>query len=525
MSLEQGAALLQGGRYHEALALFRRLLAAEPQSVVARVGLARAFLGTGDALSCAAWLTDAARLAPRQPEPTQQLADLLLAQKLHAQAAPVYARLLQDFGLRTPANLLHAGFCLEHTGELEQAAALYREALAQQPDFMEAHVDLAGLLWRLEDFDGMLHHAQRAVELAPRHPFAVRVLGTAWLNLNRVEDAERELRRALALQPAFALAELDLAFCLLLAGRLEEGWRWYELRWRDTDRLRRPAFWQPEREWAGPAQQPLAGQAIAVYAEQGLGDVLQFIRYVPQLQAQGAAVHCVVQPELASLVEASFPGVQCLAPGRNVAVNLHVALLELPARLGTCSVEAIPAQVPYLQPPEAARARWRERLQPWAGTVKVGIAWSGSQVQVNNRNRAVPLSLLLPLVQQPGVQGFSLQKGEAGPWSDVPLAGPALVDLTGEWHDFSDSAAMLEQLDLVITVDTAVAHLAGALGKPVWILLAPNADWRWLLAREDSPWYPTARLFRRGFGEPRAAQVGRVAEALSGWLPGRQGAA
>jgi hypothetical protein len=150
----------------------------------------------------------------------------------------------------------------------------------------------------------------------------------------------------------------------------------------------------------------------------------------------------------------------------------------------------------------------------------VGLAWCGTQAQVNNRNRAMPYSLLRPLARLPGLQCFSLQKGDAGPWTDVAPAARELVDLTHEWSDFGESAAMIEQLDLVITVDTAIAHLAGALGKPVWILLGPNADWRWLLEREDSPWYPTARLFRRGFGEDRAAQVARVLQALDEWRVG-----
>ena len=202
-------------------------------------------------------------------------------------------------------------------------------------------------------------------------------------------------------------------------------------------------------------------------------------------------------------------------PGRELAVHAHVAVAELAGRFGT-TLDTIPADVPYLRPPEAAREKWRARLAAWNGRKKIGLAWSGSPVQVNNRNRAVPLSLLLPLARLPGVQCFSLQKGDAGPHTDVEA--PELVDLTGEWADFGDSAAMIGQLDLVITVDTAVAHLAGALGKPVWILLPPNADWRWLLERADSPWYPTARLFRRDFGEDRAAQVRRVTTELQGWL-------
>lgn len=513
MSLEQGAVLLQGGRFHEAITAFGQALRQHPNSLQARIGLARAHGGAGDAFAAAAWLNDALRIAPDAREPLQLLADLLLSQDLHAQALPQYRRLLETPGGRSAANLLHAGFCAEQGAAVDEAAALYREAIAVQPDLMEAHVDLAGVLWRLEDFEGTLAHARRAVELAPQDPYAVRILGTALLNLNRLDEAERHLRRALELRPGFALAQLDLAFTLLAAGKLEEGWARWEERWNDPARAARPGFFHPDAEWTGPGM-PVQGKALAVYAEQGWGDVIQFVRYLPRLQALGAQVFCVVQPELAQLVEESFPGVPCLRDGRDFHVQMHAALLDLPRRFGTTLAD-IPAQVPYLRAPAAARERWRERLAAWTGKPRIGLAWSGSHAQVNNRNRALPLSDLLPLLRGHDAHWFSLQKADGGRYTDTDVAAAGLVDLTGEWADFCDSAAMLEHLDLVITVDTAIAHLAGALGKPTWVLLAPNADWRWLLEREDSPWYPTARLFRRGFGEARSAQVERVSQALA----------
>jgi tetratricopeptide (TPR) repeat protein len=443
----------------------------------------------------------------------RQLADLLLSTKRYPQALAAYRHLYEVQGARDRTTLLHYGFSLEQTGALEDSVRLYREALAVDPHFLEAHVDLAGVLWRLGDFDGSLTHAQAAVAVGPDHPYAVRILGTALLNLNRLPEAEAALRHALELKPGFVLAELDLAFVLLLAGRLEEGWAWYRCRWNDVDRLKRPPFFQPALEWKGRVEQPLAGQRIAVYAEQGLGDVIQFIRYVPLLQAEGAAVFGVVPPELVPLLEHSFPGFECLTPDRRFEVDSHVALLELPMHFGT-ALDNIRAAVPYLRAPVEAVDRWRGRMAPWAGKFRIGIAWSGFQGQVNNRNRAVSLGEWMPLLQLPGVQCFSLQKGDPGPWTDVTPDPQQLVDLTGEWRDFNDSAAMLQHLDLVITVDTAIAHLAGALGRPCWVMLPPNPDWRWLLDREDSPWYPGVRLFRRGFREGRSAQLQRVTEGL-----------
>ncbi|MGE4243567.1 tetratricopeptide repeat protein [Ramlibacter sp.] len=516
--MEQGDTLLMGGRFHEALNVFAQALRADPSLLEARYGLARACAGAGDPLTAIAWISDAMRLAPAALEPLLMLADLLLTTKQYAQALPIYARLHHEFKLRDKTTLLHYGFCLEHTGSLDEAAQRYRQALEVDPNFLEAHVDLAGLLWRLGDFEGSLTHGWKAVSVDPEHPFAVRVLGAALLSLGRIEEAEVQLRRALSLKPGFPLAELDLALALLQDGRLQEGWRWYAKRWKDADRIQRPTFWQQELEWQGRDVQPLAGKRIVVYAEQGLGDVIQFIRYVPMLQADGATVYGVVQPELVNLLESSFEGFLCLTPGRDLQADYHVALLDLPLHYGTHKVEAIPAKVPYLKAPAENAERWAARMKPWAGKFKLGICWSGSQVQMNNRNRGVALSELQGLLATPGVQCFSLQKGDAAHFSDVTPDGAQLIDLTSEWRDFGDSAAMLQQLDLVVTVDTAIAHLAGALGRPGWVLLAPNADWRWLTGRDDSPWYPTLRLFRRAYGESRTVQVGRVTRALGGLL-------
>jgi tetratricopeptide (TPR) repeat protein len=511
---EQGAALLAGGRFHEALALYGQILQAQPASADARQGLAQACAGTGDAWAAVAWLNDACRVAPTDPAPAHRLAELLLNLQQHAQALPVYAQLYHQHNARDRATLLHYGFCLEHTGDLDGAVRLYREAIAQEPDFMEAHVDMAGVLWRVEDHAGALTHARRAVDIAPQHPYAVRILGTALLHMNQLDEAQAQLRQALELQPGFPLAAVDLSLALLLAGKLEDGWAQYRARWSDAVRMARPRFYTPAREWQGPQRQPLKGKRIIVYAEQGLGDVIHFIRYVPLLQADGASVTAVVQPELITLLE-GMPGLHCFKPGADdVVADWHVALLDLPMHYGT-TLANLPAKVPYLQAPQPKVAQWRERLKPWDGKRKVGIAWAGSPVQVNNRNRSMPLSALAPLLDAQDVQCFSLQKGPGGSYTDMTPDAAKLIDLTHEWTDFSDSAAMIECLDLVITVDSAVAHLAGALGKPVWMLLAPNPDWRWLLEREDSPWYPTMRLFRRGFGEDRAAQVGRVVQAMA----------
>jgi tetratricopeptide (TPR) repeat protein len=550
-AMEQAVALLGAGRFHEAVQRFGAALHEQPLAAEPRVGLSQACEGIGDSWAAAAWLSDACRVAPQRPELWLELAklllklgreseiepllqaalaihpghvDLLRAQgelylrgKQYAKAVPAYER-LHALDPKDRGTVLHYGYCLERSGDIEQALVRYREALALDPDFLEAHVDIAGVLWRFGDFDGALLHARKAVDIAPEHPYAVRILGTALLNLNRTDEAKVHLRRALQLLPEFALAELDLGFALLLAGEMDEGWRMYARRWRDGERMKRPTFFQADVEWKGPREQPLPGRRIAIYAEQGFGDVIQFIRYATLMQEDGATVFGVVHPELAALIEASMPGVLCLTPQRRFEADFHVALMDLPMHYRT-TLETVPAGVPYLKAPQDKALRWRERLQPWSRKFRIGLVWTGSPKQVNNINRAIPLRELISLADVPGVQCFSLQKMDAGELAELPPPTAAkLVDLTGEWRDFSDSAAMMQNLDLVITVDTAIAHLAGALALPVWVMLAPNADWRWLLEREDSPWYPTMRLFRRSMGESRAVQVERVARALRGRL-------
>ncbi|HUR87568.1 MAG TPA: tetratricopeptide repeat protein [Ramlibacter sp.] len=548
--MEQGAALVQGGRFHEAVQVFAAVLRANPMAPEPRIGLAQALLGMGDGWAAAAWMSDACRVAPNRPEIWMDFARLLASQKRDAEIEPLlmtaaaanpgHVGLLQmqgEFYLRhkayapglqvferlydlTPEDagtLLNYGFCLEHMGQVEKSVLLYRRAIARFPDFMEAHVDLSGVLWRVEDFDGALAHAKKAVELAPENAYAVRILGTAHLNLNQLDEAEHWLRRSLELKPGFSLSEIDLAFTLLEAGKLEEGWKLYARRWRDEERMKRPGFYVADLEWKGRVEQPAQGKRIAVYAEQGLGDVIQFIRYARDLQADGATVYAVIQQELVDLVEHSLPGVMCLRADRVLQADQHVALLDLPMHYGT-RMDSIPSSVPYLRAPEAKVKAWAHRMPPAQGRLRVGLAWSGSLKQVNNNNRAMRLSQLSPILDMPQLQCFSLQKGDCGTFTDVAPSPDQLVDLTHEWQDFTDSAAMIANLDLVITVDTSIAHLAGAMGRKAWVMLAPNADWRWLQGRDDSPWYPTLRLFRRDFKESRAKQVGRVMEALSARL-------
>lgn len=542
--LQLGQLLLRAGELHSAHQALLKLLQLRPElslALQARCELSAACLAASDPHTAAAWLADACRIAPEQPALWLQLARFLGAQNRaeeagqalqqglainpeapgllqsaaehamqrldYAAALPLFARLNQLLPNQV-GILLNYGYCQEHCLLLQEAVATYRACLQLDANFMEAHVDLAGLLWRLEDFEGSLAHARRAVALAPEHPYAVRILGTALFQGGQIAEARMHLERSLALKPDFAIASIDLAMLQLLCGELDAGWRTYQTRWNDTARLTRPDFYLPHNEWQGPQAQPLEGKRILIYGEQGFGDVIQFIRYAVPLQALGAEVFCQIPLPLVPLAQ-RMTGLQCLLPQQQLHTHYHVALMDLPLHL-----PGEPPPAPYLSAAPAALAQWRGHLQGWQGLFKIGIAWAGNPAHANHHNRSAALSLFAPVLALPGVQCFSLQKSAGGDYTDITPEPAALVDLTPQWQDFMDSAAMISALDLVICVDSAVAHLAGALGTPVWLLLPPNPDWRWLQAGESSAWYPSMRLFRREHGEGREAQMARLLQAL-----------
>jgi tetratricopeptide (TPR) repeat protein len=459
----QGLALAALKRTNEAFACYTQALQLNPLSVEVRVALGNAYLQMNDGWTAAAWISDACRVNPHHPPQWLQLAQLLAVQKReaeiepallsglganpdnrellqalaeryihtkrHAEAAQLYPRVVAAFpqGKADSRTHLHWGFSLEHSHQLEASIAQYRHAIALEPDMLEAHIDLSGVLWRLADYAGCLHHAREAERIAPDHAFSQRILGTAHLHVNDLASAEKHLRRALEIQPVFPIATIDLALLLLLAGRFEEGWQVYEKRWADKDRMTRPAFFNEALEWQGPQKQPLQGKRIAIYAEQGLGDVINFIRYATFLQRDGATVFCVIQPDLIPLVE-TMPGVVCLKPHINIEADYHVALLELPLHYRTDPVRA-PEGVPhgtlataaYFKADDAKRAVWRDKLAPYKDKLKIGITWAGHHVHANHHNRCTPLSSFKAIADIPGVQLISLQKSDGQRYTDCTL--------------------------------------------------------------------------------------------------------
>jgi hypothetical protein len=273
-----------------------------------------------------------------------------------------------------------------------------------------------------------------------------------------------------------------------------------------------------EPPWDG---RPLEGRTLLLHAEQGFGDAIQFIRYLPLAAERGGRIIIECQAQLQRLFQINAGGSQIVASGQPMPdFDSHCPLLSLPWVFGT-TLASVPDIVPYLRADAENVGSWRQRLAEHSQVVKVGLVWSGNPAHKNDRCRSMTLARLAPLAQTRGVRFFSLQKGEAATEARTPPPGMELIDWTEELTDFADTAALIAHLDLVIAVDTAVAHLAGAMGKPVWTLLPFVPDWRWLLEREDSPWYPSMRLFRQPFWGDWDSVIERVADELSNWIKNR----
>jgi tetratricopeptide (TPR) repeat protein len=407
-----------------------------------------------------------------------------------------------------PAALSNLGVALYELKEYREAAEAQRKAIAANPSFAEAHSNLGNALHALRQFDQAVAAYRRAIELKSDYADAWANLGTSLHHRGNFEDGIVALRHAIALAPQHANARSGLGILLLMRGDLAEGWDEYEWRLRSTER-KGPRF--SERFWQGES---LSGKHIYVQAEQGFGDTLQFARYIPLLTTRAGAVTLRVHQQLVRLLRDSFPGITVLGDrGDPAAYHCDTLLLSLPRPFKT-RLETIPADLPYLRTSLEATQRWNKRVAKMA-RLKIGLAWAGNSEHVNDRRRSIDLKVLAPLFDVPGTSFASLQYGARSvDLKRFKRGNIEIEDLACDFGDFADAAAAVNALDLIITVDTAVAHLAGALGKPVWVLLPSVTDWRWMLQREDSPWYPTMRLFRQKRDEDWTNVVPRVASEL-----------
>ncbi|MBL8628451.1 MAG: tetratricopeptide repeat protein, partial [Rhodospirillaceae bacterium] len=450
-----GLAQLNQGRWSDALKTFDRILALDPAHAEALNNRAHALHQLHRFDEAAA--SYAAALAQRPGD-----ADILKNRGLMRLELRRYADALADFdaALATRASFAEAwnerGNTLQKLNRIDEALASFDHAIALKPDYAAAHSHRGGALMRLR----------------------------------RMDEALNAYAHAQAIDPQFAKAHLNEGMCRLLTGDFERGWPKYEYRWQcEPLSALQKHFDAPL--WLG--QGDIAGKTILLHAEQGAGDTIQFCRYAPLLAARGARVLLQVQSSLKTLL-ANLDGVSGLYSDAEAlpAFDLHCPLMSLPL---ACK-PMIPAQISYLQATPEAVNTWAARL-PARTRPRIGLVWSGDPRHGEDHNRSIALERFAPLLKTNG-EFFSLQK-EIRPADLTWLRDNGRVhDVSGALNDFSDTAAMVSHMDIVVTVDTSVAHLAGALGKPTWILLPYiGVDWRWLLTRTDSPWYPTARLYRQ----------------------------
>jgi tetratricopeptide (TPR) repeat protein len=507
------------GRLMEAEAVCRQILTAQPNLAEAAHLLGVIVHQNGKLGEAIEHVQRATKLAPQVA-----LFHANLGEMLRLGGRPKLAAEEARRALAIDPNMAAAwsnlGVALYELKDYEEAAQAQRKAIAAAPNFAQAHSNLGNALHALKRFDEAIAAYRRALDIDPNFADGWANLGTTLHHSGSFDDGIVALRRAVALAPHHANAHSGLGILLLMRGDFAEGWDEYEWRLRSSER-KGPRF--PEKPWEGES---LAGRHIYVQAEQGFGDTLQFARYLPLLAARAGSVTLRVHQQLVTLLRESLPGITVLGDrGDPAPYQCDAVLLSLP-RLVKTRRETIPAQVPYLRAPADALQRWRERLGTMSG-LKVGLVWAGNPEHVNDHRRSVELTLLGPLFAVRGASFVSLQVGPRA--ADLKKLAPSLTlprergregvgaieDLSPALSDFVESAAAVSALDLVITVDTSMAHLAGALGKPVWVLLPHVTDWRWMLQRNDNSWYPTMRLFRQEQSEHWPAVIARVARDLS----------
>ena len=491
-----GNALSAAGHYQQAIEQYRRCLELEPSNAGVLNNLGNALASLGQAEDAIAAFEAALHHAPRHAGALNNLGNARKAAGELERAAQHFQAALEiqpDFALAC----FNLGHTLDAMDRCREAVPFYQRALALQPDWLAARYGLAHVLTAIEHSAEARAHFEQILKADPGFALAWQDMGTALYDMGEFDAAEKAFERALQVRPGLALATFNRSLIKLLKGQLRAGWPGYEARWRvfaaaDID----APLWHGET--------PLTGRTILIHAEQGLGDTVQFVRYVPLVARRAARVILLVQAELYTLLQpaALVWGVTLLTPDQPYpAVDCHCPLLSLPLAFNT-SLDTIPNGAAYLTPPAQSIARWGTAPQASPQSMaprRIGLAWSG-KLKTRRENRAIPLAMLEPLLQQDNRHWVLLQKDLA----DSDRAASERILAHAHVHapaypldDFADTAALIATLDCVITIDTAVAHVAAALGKPTWILLPFAPDWRWLLERDDSPWYPSVRLFRQ----------------------------
>ncbi len=501
-TLIRGLAHQCSGRLAEAALLYRSVPRDDPHYPLALTYRGLAALAGGEAPQAAIWLERAAALRPDHVATMVALARALLASGRMADARDAADRTVAcDPGCAEGWFL--AGTASSATGDPERGIACLRHAIRLAPGHASAHLNLGNALADLDRFDEAEACMGRAAQLDPRLAEAHASLGWLFAGQGRLEEAKQACHAAIALRPDFAQAHWNLSFAHLLGGEFEAGWREYE--WR-RQQFPRDFVALPGPQWQGEA---LAGRTILVQAEQGLGDTIQLSRFLPLLAGRGATVVLACAAPLVPLL-ASAPGVtRAVARGASPGeYDVWIDQMSLPRLLGT-RVETIPGSLGTLRADPGLAAAW-DRLLPTG--IRVGLAWSGNPLHRNDRRRSLPTQALAPLIGVPGLRFVSLQ---VGPRAAEITEQFGIADRSADLTDFAATAALVANLDVVIAADTSTAHLAGALGVPVWVMLPHAPDWRWMTGRRDTPWYRSMRLFRQDVPGDWSGPIAAIASALA----------
>ncbi len=504
-----GLQLWRDGARAAALDTLAGAAARHPEHADARSNLGNALLELGRTAEALPHLEAAAALRADVAPTQYNLGNALLAAGRKEDAA---ARFRTALGLDPTHAGAHnnLGNALRALGRLDEAVACYRRAVALRPDLAGAHNNLGSTLLALHRPAEAETALRAALRCRPDDADACNNLGGALLARDRPEEALAQFRRAVALDAAQVQARFGESLALLALGRYREGWAAYESRWLD------PRFCEDERSyevplWRNAPGSTIAGRTLLLHAEQGLGDTIQFVRYVPLVRRLGARVVLEAQAPLLRLLDGMADAM--IEAGADLPpCDAHCPLLSLPLAFGT-ELPTIPATIPYLRSDTALTAAWRQALGPRTG-LRVGLSISGSPEHPEDALRSIPAALLRQLLLLPGVEFHLVQKQLRESDAAVLRELPGVRIHADRLSDFADTAALLAALDLLVSVDTSVAHLGGALGLPVWLLVQSNADFRWLRVRSDSPWYPTLLLFRQTEPQRWEPALARVADAL-----------
>ncbi|MCF7976360.1 MAG: tetratricopeptide repeat protein [Phycisphaerae bacterium] len=537
-----GVSLLSLHQYDAAIEQCRKAMTLNPQLVKAYVTLARCFQAQGDRRQAIHYFEQAVQIDADLLEAYVELAHLYQGQEQLECAATALQRIVQ-IGPASAEVHTRLGMILRQLGQDREARQHYMEALRLKPGLAEAHNNLGNLLNQHGLYQEALHHYEqatqanahyaesfnnlaatlihlnrladavthchKAITLKPAYAEAHNTLASAYMKQGRYQEAKDKFMHTLALNPEYAEAHSNLGMIHLVLGEFDAGWREYE--WRLKSPVFRQRYTCKQPRWDGT---PFPGKTLLVHYEQGMGDSMQFIRYLPKVKALGGTVLYQDRPPLKTLFQ-KYPGIDrfiCLGDTDMPQFDMQASVMSLPFLLGT-QEHNIPATSVYLK----AEVEKIKRMQAYIQShdFNVGIVWAGSKVHKNNRNRSCDPALFRSLAQCPGIGLYGLQRPDSEPAAPDCLADLLVTNLGEHFQDFSDTAGAIAHMDLILSVDTSVLHLACAMGKPTWALLPYVPDWRWMLDRTDSPWYPTLRLFRQSRPGQWQPVFDAVAESLN----------